>query len=261
MTERLLVSLDHGVARLVLNRPAVRNAFDEHLISELTEAYLRLGADPDVRAIVLSGNGPGFCAGGDIGWMRRAAAFSAAENFADAERLARLMATVDRCPKPTIARIHGAAYGGGLGLIAASDVAVATEDAEFRLSEVRIGLLPAAIGPFVSRAIGPREFRRYALTGEAIDAATARRIGLVHEVHPGAAIDAAIERLLGEILSGAPGAIAETKDFACALAPVDEPALADAARRIAERRASAEGREGVSAFLDKRRPSWRAGRS
>lgn len=260
MTGILEVATDaRGVARVTLNRPDRHNAFDEALIAELTTAFTALAADRGVRAVILTGNGPSFCAGADLGWMKRAAEWSEAENEADALKLSAMLDAIDRCPAPVIAVAHGGVYGGGVGLIACADIAVATPDAKFRLSEVRLGLTPATISPFVIRAIGPRAARRYFATAELFDAVSAHDIGLVHELADDrAGADAWVEAWVKALLENAPGAVADAKALVRDLAgqPITSDLRADTARRIAARRADPEGREGVSAFLAKRRPNW-----
>jgi methylglutaconyl-CoA hydratase len=262
MTETLLEDIDaRGVVTVTLNRPELHNAFDDALIARLTHALATLGADPAVRAIVLRGAGKSFSAGADLDWMRRMAGYTREQNQQDAEALARLMHTLDRLPKPVIAAVQGPAYGGGVGLVAACDIAIASEKASFCLSEVKLGLIPSAISPYVVAAIGPRQARRYFLTAEVISATQARTIGLVHEVVPPDALDGAVASVLQALLDGAPIAQAEAKDlvFLTASCAVDEALMVETGRRIAERRDSAEGREGLSAFLAKRAPSWRQG--
>ncbi len=248
-----------GIATLTLNRPERRNAFDDVLIGELTEAFHRIGADDGVRALVITGAGAAFSAGGDLNWMRRMAGFGEAENYADAMRLAAMLRGLNELPKPTIARVNGAAFAGGVGLICCCDVAVAAEGAAFSISEVRLGLVPSTIGPYVVAAIGTRAARRYGLTGETFDAAVALRIGLVHETVAASDLDAAVERIVVALLAGGPRAQGRAKRLIAELAnrPVDEEVMALTARTIAEARASEEGREGVSSFLEKRAPSWR----
>jgi methylglutaconyl-CoA hydratase len=248
-----------GVATLTLNRPAVRNAFDEALIRDLTEALLRIGADEAVRVVIVTGAGSAFSAGGDLNWMRRMAGYGEAENRADAMRLAAMLRTLDELPKPTIARVNGAAFAGGVGLVCCCDIAVAAASAVFAVSEVRLGLVPATIGPYVVAAIGVRAARRYNLTGETFGAAEALRIGLVHELAPDAELDAAVERLVAALLAGGPRAQGRAKRLIAEVAdrPIDDAVMALTARTIAEARASAEGREGVSSFLEKRAPAWR----
>ena len=256
----LLLDIDgRGVATLTLNRPAVRNAFDDGVIRALTDVYHRIGADPKVRVLVLTGAGAAFSAGGDLNWMRRMAGYGAAENVADAMALATMLRTLDELPIPTIARVNGTAFAGGVGLICCCDIAVAAADAVFAISEARLGLVPSTIGPYVVAAIGRRAARRYCLTAEAFSAAEALRIGLVHEIAALAELDAAVERIVAALLAGGPRAEARAKRLIGEIAGsvVDETLMALTARTIAEARASDEGREGVAAFLEKRAPSWR----
>jgi methylglutaconyl-CoA hydratase len=261
MTEpNILVSTDsRGVATVTLNRPAIHNAFDDRLIAELTEALRRLERDAALRVVVLTGAGQSFSAGGDLNWMQRMAGYSDAENYADAMALAELLRTLNEFGKPTLGRINGAAFAGGLGLVCCCDIAVAAEAAVFCISEVRLGLVPATISPYVVAAIGARAARRYFLTAERFSAAEARRIGLVHEVAPPAELDAAVERLLAALLEGGTGAQARSKRLIAEVQdrPVTETVMALSARAIAEARASAEGREGLAAFFGKRKPAWK----
>ena len=258
----LLTSIDdHGVARIVIDRPDRHNAFDEALIAALTDNFTTLGNDPAVRAIILSGNGKSFCAGADIGWMRRAAGWSEAENIADAMKLSAMLNAIDTCPKPVIARVHGVVAGGGVGLVACADMAVAIEGAQFRLSEVRLGLTPATISPFVIARIGAGQARRWFLTAEGFGAAEAQRIGLTHETaSDDAAADAVIANWLAHLGAAAPSAVADAKALVRDVAgrPVSDELRHETAARIAARRASAEGREGIAAFFDKRKPAWTA---
>lgn len=248
-----------GVATVTLNRPQVHNAFDDAVIAELTERLAQLGADPAVRAVVLTGAGESFSAGGDLNWMRSMAGFSAAENEADALRLAQLLDTLDRLPKPTVARVNGGAFGGGVGLIACCDVAVGVETARFGLTEVRLGLAPATIAPYVVRAIGARQARRYFLTGERFDAREAQRIGLLHEVVAADALDGTVERLLDALLAGGPLALVACKQLVDDVSGrTDREQLKrDTAALIARLRVSAEGQEGLHAFFERRPPAWR----
>ncbi|MEO0036620.1 MAG: hypothetical protein RLZZ501_2643 [Pseudomonadota bacterium] len=248
-----------GLATLTLARPERHNAFNETMIAEMTRALAALGADPAVRAVRLMAAGPSFSAGADLDWMRRMAGYGPDENRADAEALATLMRTLNHLPKPTLACVQGAAFGGGLGLVACCDLAVAAEDATFCLSEVRLGLIPAVISPYVIAAIGVRAARRWFLTAERFDAATALRLGLVDQVVPAGELEVAAETLLARLAEGAPGAQAAAKEliFAVAGRPPGPALDQDTARRIAERRASPEGREGIAAFLEKRPPVWR----
>jgi methylglutaconyl-CoA hydratase len=249
---------DRGVATVTLARPELHNAFDDALVADLTGALEALGRDDRVRVVLLAARGKSFSAGADLGWMRRMASYSREENLRDALALARLMRTLDGLPKPTVAVVQGAAYGGGVGLVACCDVALASSRATFCLSEVKLGLIPAVISPYVVAAIGPRAARRYALTAEAFDAAEARRIGLVHEVVEEEALRPAAERIAGALLRNGPGAVAAAKALVTrvALAPLDDALVADTAERIASIRASDEGREGLTAFLEKRAPAW-----
>lgn len=257
MSETLLHEVSDGVARLTLNRPDIHNAFDDALILRLTEAIAQAGADPAVRVIVLAGAGPSFSAGGDLNWMRRMAGYSHDENLADARALAELMATLDRCPKPTIARVHGSAFAGGMGLVACCDIAIAVPEALFAVTEVRLGLMPAVISPYLIRAMGARQARRWFLTAARFDAAEALRLGLVHAVVSADQLDAAIAAEVKALKAGAPEALAECKSLiSLASQPLDAALIEETAQRIAVRRASAEGRDGVSAFLEKRKPGW-----
>ena len=248
-----------GVATLTLNRPERRNAFDDAIIRELTDAFRAIGADPAVRALVLTGEGVAFSAGGDLNWMRRMAGFGEAENFSDAMALATMLRTLNELPKPTVARVNGAAFAGGVGLICCCDIAVAAAEAVFSISEVRLGLVPATIAPYVVAAIGTRAARRYNLTGEQFTGAEALRIGLVHELAPLVDLDAAVERVIAALLVGGTRAQARAKRLIAEIAdqPVTDSLMVLTARTIAEARASDEGREGVASFLERRKPSWR----
>jgi methylglutaconyl-CoA hydratase len=245
-----------GVGRVTLDRPDVRNAFDDALIKALYDAFVSLGADKAVRVVVLAGSGPAFCAGADLNWMKRMARYGYAENLADAEALALMLATLDRLPKPTIARVHGPVFAGGTGLVAACDIAVGTPQAKFCLSEAKLGLSPATISPYVIRAMGEREARRYFLTAEVFDAAEALRIGLLSILTE--KLDQTIDGLVAHLLAGGPEAHARIKDLVRAVAgrPVDDALAAETAKRIAEIRVSPEGREGIASFLEKRKASW-----
>jgi len=246
-----------GVATLTLARPEVHNAFDDKLIADLTAALARLGQDPAVRAVVLAAEGKSFSAGADLGWMQRMAGYGEAENLADARALGGLMRTLNDLPKPTVAKVQGAAYGGGVGLVACCDIAIAAPAASFMLSEVRLGLIPAVISPYVVGAIGTRAARRYFLTAERIDAEAALALGLLHRVVPAEELDAAAEATVTQLLGNGPHAIAAAKSLIAAVdRPLDEAVIEDTARRIAEIRAGEEGREGIAAFLEKRKPAW-----
>lgn len=254
----LEVMTHHRVAVVWMNRATVRNAFDETSIAELTAAFRELGADPDVRAIVLAGRGPAFCAGADLGWMKRMAGFSHDENRADALKLAAMLRTIHDCPKPVIARVHGDAYAGGVGLAAVCDIVVAAIEANFCLSETKLGLIPATIGPYVVRAMGINAARRFFLTAEKFNAAEAYRIGLVHEIASLEELDGAINAMLGTLLQTSGNAVAEAKSLVRELAvrPLDDTVMDYTAGRIADIRTSEDGREGVRAFLEKRKPRW-----
>jgi methylglutaconyl-CoA hydratase len=247
------------VAEIWLNRPEVRNAFNDHVITELTEAFATLGADTRLRAIVLGGHGKAFCAGADLSWMRNMAGYSWEQNQADASRLAQMLWTAWTCPTPLVGRIHGDCYAGGLGLAAVCDVLVAADGVNFCLSEARLGLLPATIGPYVVRALGEQASRRYFVTAERFDAATAKALGFVHEVVPADTLDARIADIVEALVAGGPMAVRACKQLVKDVAgrPIDAALREDTARRIADIRASDEGREGVAAFLAKRSPSWR----
>ncbi len=249
-----------GIATLWMNRPERHNAFDAELIAELTEVLGELAQDDRTRVVVLAGRGAGFCAGADLAWMKVFGEADFAENLEDARRLAALLQRLAHLPKPTIARIQGPAIGGGMGLAAACDLCVAASDAFFAASEVRLGLIPSIIGPYLLRAIGARQAARYILTGERIGAAQAHELGLVHEIAPPDSLDAKIGEIAAALLRGGPEALAAAKLLLREIAhrPLDEFLGEDTARRIAKIRAGAEAREGVAAFLAKRPPAWRA---
>ena len=254
----LVVEIRNDVALVALARPEVHNAFNETLIAELTQVLSQLDNDVRVRAIVLLGHGKSFCAGADLNWMKRMAGYGRAENLADARVLATLLETLYRMNKPTIARVHGPAYGGGVGLAACCDIVVAAQEATFSLSEAKLGLIPATIGPYVIEAIGARQARRYFLTAERFTAAEAFRIGLVHEIVPQDELDARVNELLGALFAAGPRAQGEAKALIRAVAhrPIADDVIEGTALRIAAVRSSAEGKEGVAAFLEKREPAW-----
>jgi methylglutaconyl-CoA hydratase len=247
-----------GVVWLTLDRPEIHNAFDDRLIAALTKELENLGADARVRIVVLTGAGRSFSAGADLNWMRRTATYGEADNLADARALAGLMQTLNELPKPTVARVNGAALGGGTGLVACCDIVVASAEATFGTTEVRLGLIPSVIGPYVLAAVGPRQARRLMLTGERISAAEAARIGLVHEVVPREQLDVTVERILTDLLKSGPAAITAAKCLIRDLGghPIDAPLIDGTAQRIAALRATPEAREGIGAFLDKRAPAW-----
>ena len=246
------------VARVSLNRPAVRNAFDDTTVAELTRAFRELGGDRTVRAIVLDAHGPAFCAGADLNWMQRMAAYSDDENRADAALLADMLHTIYCCPQPVLAKVQGDCYAGGMGLVAACDIALTVEHAHFCLSEVRLGLIPATIAPYVIRAMGAQAARRYFVSAERFDAAEALRIGFVHQVVAADALDATADAMLKALVSNSPNAVRQAKQLVRDVggAPLDAALIARTVEGIAQIRASSEGREGVRSFLDKRKPNW-----
>ena len=258
MFETLTIEHAGPVATLWMARPEVFNAFNEQLIDELTRACELLEQDAGVRVVVLGGRGPHFSAGADLNWMRRAAMGSEQDNLEDARRFARMLRTLANLSKPTIARVQGAALGGGTGLAAACDMAVASTDAVFSTSEVKFGIIPAVNSPYVLRAIGPRQALRYFQSAERISAARALAIGLVHEVAPADQLDAAVTALVTPLLTGGPLAQKAAKELIAAVQgqPLDHSTLEDTAQRIARQRRTDEARDGVSAFLDKRPPAW-----
>jgi methylglutaconyl-CoA hydratase len=249
-----------GIATVTLNRPDVHNAFDEVMIAQLTDAFKKLGADAAVRAVVVQAEGKSFSAGGDLNWMRRAAGYGYAENVADAQKLGDMLHSLAHMPKLTVAKVQGAAYGGGVGLVAACDVAVAHKDAKFCLSEVRLGLIPAVISPYVAAAMGTRHARRYFMTAEVFTAKEAQRINLVHELATSEKnLTDKVDGVLKAVLGNAPGAVAEAKvlvDTVTNRRKVDKDMVLETATIIAQRRATPEAKEGIGAFLDKRKPNW-----
>ena len=258
MPTTLKINITHRVGLVWMTRAEVRNAFNETTIAELTDAFRTLGADPGVRAIVLAAEGPAFCAGADLEWMRRMSQYSHDENLADATKLATMLRTIYECPKPVIARVHGAAFAGGVGLVAACDIAVASLSAEFCLTETRLGLIPATIAPYVIRAMGHGNARRYFLTAEKFDASEAFRIGLVQDIVAPEELDGTINELLGTLMLTSAEAVTEAKRLVRDLAfrPIDDALVADTAQRIAAIRQSTDGREGITAFLEKRKARW-----
>jgi methylglutaconyl-CoA hydratase len=252
------VKRDHGIARVSLNRPEFNNALSEALIAELRLAFESIAADRSISAVVLSGEGKSFCAGADINWMRKAGAYGREENIADLMPLGHMLKALDNMPQTTIARVHGPIYGGGIGLVAACDIAVGSSLATFCFSEIRLGIAPGMISPYALRAIGERMARRYFQSAEVFDAGEAKRIGLLHEVVAPDELDERIARLLSQLRSAAPGARARAKKVAGDITgrPVDEVLLSEIAELIADLRAGSEAREGLSAFIEKRKPSW-----
>jgi methylglutaconyl-CoA hydratase len=258
MSDSLSLQRDGAVARLRLERPALHNAFDAGLIAGLTVALDALAGDDAIRVVVLEATGASFSAGADLHWMRGMATAGEAENREDALALAHLMRTLDTLPKPTIARVHGAAFGGGVGLVACCDIAVGAVEAKFGLTESKLGLLPAVISPYVISAIGARQARRWFATAEIFDAAEALRIGLLHQVVAADALDAAVDRQIALLLKAGPIAAASAKTLVRRVAAGGDAAAVDAANAdlIARLRVSAEGQEGLAAFLDKRKAAW-----
>ena len=252
------ITMHERVATVILDRPDVRNAFNQATIAELALAFDELGRDEDVRAIVLAANGSAFCAVADLHWMKTMAGYSDAENLADATRLADMLRTIYLCPKPVVAKVQGDCYAGGMGLVAACDITVAADGANFCLSEVRLGLIPATISPYVIKAMGENAARRYFLTAERFSAREAHRIGFVHDVVAPDALDAGVAAIVKALVANGPNAVREAKMLVREMAgrPLDAALLADSAARIAAIRASTEGREGVASFLEKRQPSW-----
>ena len=253
----LLVETSNGVTALTLDRPEVHNAFDAALIAALTAAFNEAASDSAVRAVVLRANGKSFSAGADLNWMKRMAGFSEAENLADAQRLAELLRVIDICPKPVIARVQGNAFAGAIGLVACCDLVVSVPEAEFAVTEVRLGLIPAVISPYLIRAMGVRQARRWFLTAERFSAEQAQAMNLVHEVVDAGELDACVMHWIDAIQKAGPDALAAAKQLIAAVdrTPSTE-VIADTAQRIATIRAGAEGKEGVTSFLEKRKPGW-----
>jgi methylglutaconyl-CoA hydratase len=258
--QTLEISIAHRVAVVWMAREKVRNAFNETMIAELGQTFRELGADDGIRAIVLAARGPAFCAGADLDWMRRMAHYSMEENRTDARALADMLRTIYECPKPTIARVHGDAYAGGMGLVAACDMAVAAIEANFCLSETRLGLIPATISPYVLRSMGVNAARRYFLTAEKFEAAEAYRIGFIHDIAPMDELDSRVNAMLGALMETSGNAVREAKRLVREIAgrAIDDALLADTAERIAIARASDDAKEGVKAFLEKRKTRWLA---
>ena len=258
MSNKLTVQIESGVGRITLNRPELRNAFDSGFIAELNQAVTQLATDSQVRVLVLGAHGEAFCAGADLNWMRSVADYTHEQNVQDASGLAQMLNTLYTCPKPTIARVQGDTYAGGMGLVSACDVVVSVDTAHFCLSEVKLGLIPATISPYVIRAMGPRAAHRYALTAERFNAHEARRIGLVHEVVSAQALDEQVALWVKAFLSASPQALASCKLLLHDVAhePIDAGLMQMTARAIAQSRASEDGKDGVQAFLNKRKPHW-----
>ena len=258
MTRSVTLTVNAGVATVTLSQPEIRNAFSDEVIADITAAFETVAQAPEVRAVVLAAEGPAFCAGANLNWMRRMADYSREENVVDAGKLAHMLHTIYTCPRPTIARVQGDVYAGGMGLVAACDMAVAVDSAHFCLSEVKIGLIPATIAPYVLRAMGPRAGHRYFLTAERFDAAEALRIGFVHQVVEADALDHAVDGLLKHLLQAGPAALTACKRLVIDMAErhINAALVQHTVEAIADIRASAEGKEGVQAFLGKRKPGW-----
>ena len=254
----LNLSTQGGVHTITLSRPEVRNAFNDAVIAELKNAFLSVAQDARVRCVVLAAEGPAFCAGADLNWMRRMADYSRAENLADAGELAAMLRAMYECPQPTIARVQGDVYAGGMGLVAACDMAVSVNTAHYCLSEVKLGLIPATISPYVIRAMGTRAAHRYFLTAERFGAAEAHRIGLVHEVVKADELDAKVAELAHALVSASPNALRACKKLVQDVAEreINDALVRQTVESIADIRASSEGKEGVQSFLQKRKPGW-----
>jgi methylglutaconyl-CoA hydratase len=261
MSQALTVSVQDRIARITLTRPEVRNAFNDDVIQQLKAAFEDLGARDDVRAVVLAAVGPAFCAGADLNWMRRMADYTREENVADAGQLAAMLRAIYECPKPTIAAVQGDVFAGGMGLVAACDMAVSVDSATYCLSEVKLGLIPATISPYVIRAMGARASHRYFLTAERFSAQEAHRIGFVHELVGADALDAKVNELAQALASASPAAVKACKRLVQDVAErtIDGELIAATVQGIADIRASEQGREGVQSFLQKRKPAWLAG--
>lgn len=256
----LTVSYEGAVARITLTQPDIRNAFSDEVIAKITAAFIEVGARADVRAVVLAAQGPAFCAGANLHWMRRMADYTHDENLQDAAKLAEMLRVIYECPKPTIARVQGDVYAGGMGLVAACDMAVAVDTAGFCLSEVKLGLIPATISPYVIRAMGARAAHRYFLTAERFGAAEALRMGFVHEVVTADVLDAKVDELLKALTNASPNAVRACKKLVIDVAEreINAKLIDVTVQGIAEIRASVEGKEGVQSFLNKRKPAWLA---
>jgi methylglutaconyl-CoA hydratase len=256
--QTLEVAKAERVATVTLNRPDVRNAFNETTIAEITQVFRELGQQADLRAIVLGASGTAFCAGADLNWMKKMAGYTHEENRADAAQLAEMLRTIYACPKPVVAKVQGDCYAGGMGLVAACDIAVAVETVNFCLSEAKLGLIPATISPYVIKAMGESASRRYFLTAERFSAQEAHRIGFVHQMVAADALDAAVADIVKALVSNSPNAVKEAKRLVQDVAgrALSDALIADTAERIADIRSSEEGKEGMRSFLEKRKPGW-----
>ena len=258
MSQNLSITQTGAVARITLTQPEIRNAFSDEVIAEITAAFADVGSRADVRAVVLAAEGPAFCAGANLNWMRRMADYTREENLADAGALAAMLRAIYECPQPTIARVQGDVFAGGVGLVAACDMAVSVDTATYCLSEVKLGLIPATISPYVIRAMGTRAAQRYFLTAERFSAAEAHRIGFVHEVVSADQLDAKVDELTQALVSASPNAVRACKMLVNEVAgrDIDATLIARTVEGIADIRSSSEGKEGVQSFLQKRKPSW-----
>jgi methylglutaconyl-CoA hydratase len=256
--QTLQLEIAHGAATVTLNRPDVRNAFNETVIAELNNVFLELGQDEQVRAIVLAANGPAFCAGADLNWMKKMADYTPEQNLEDAQQLAEMLYQIYSCAKPVIAKVQGDCYAGGMGLVAACDIAVTVDSANFCLSEVKLGLIPATISPYVIKAMGPNAARRYFITAERFSAQEAHRIGFVHESVPAENLDQTVAQIVNAIVNNGPNAVIAAKWLVEDVtgAEIEEDLLTYTAECIADIRSSPEGKEGVASFLEKRKPNW-----
>jgi methylglutaconyl-CoA hydratase len=254
----LIIDVQGHIGRITLNRPDVRNAFNDSVIIELTQAFQALSARSDVRCIVMAAAGPAFCAGADLNWMRKIADYAASDNAADAAKMAEMLRLIYTCPKPTVARIQGDVFAGGMGLVSACDIAISVDTATYCLSEVKLGLIPATISPYVIRALGARAAHRYFLTAERFSAAEAHRIGLVHELVAADQLDAKLAEITTALCNASPNAVKVCKKLVQDVAEreISQPLIAQTVAGIADIRSSPEGKEGVSSFLQKRKPSW-----
>lgn len=252
------LSVNQATATVTLNRPEMRNAFNEAMIAELTQAFRSLGDDKSVRAIVLKSNGPAFCAGADLNWMKKMASYTQQENLTDAGQLAEMLRTIYACPKPVVACVQGDCYAGGMGLVAACDIVIAAETVNFCLSEVKLGLIPATISPYVIKAMGEQAARRYFVTAERFSAQRAHGLGLVHEIAPADALEETTTGIVKALAGNSPNAVKEAKRLVREVAgqPLNAALIADTTQRIADIRSSEEGKEGVASFLEKRAPCW-----
>jgi methylglutaconyl-CoA hydratase len=256
--QTILVEITHGTATVTLNRPEVRNAFNETVIGELNDVFLELGQNDQVRAIVLAANGPAFCAGADLNWMKKIATYTPEQNLEDAQQLAEMLYQIYSCSKPVIAKVQGDCYAGGMGLVAACDISVSVDTAQFCLSEVKLGLIPATISPYVIKAMGANAARRYFITAERFSAQEAHRIGFVHEAVAAENLEQTVAQIVNAIVNNGPNAVVAAKWLVEDVtgAEIEEDLLTYTAECIADIRSSDEGREGVASFLEKRKPNW-----